>query len=89
MSVAEAVPAAMAQAEGKQTIKITVCLSLSGVAEGGLLVYKELEKQIAQLNGSVELGQKQCNLGQVGCRGYCSRDVLVDVYVPGQPRVTY
>ncbi len=74
---------------GKETIKITVCLSLSGLAEGGMDVYKEFEKQIAGLQGGVELGERQCNLGQVGCRGYCSRDVLVDVYVPGQPRVTY
>lgn len=86
----EAVQEAPATTEtGKQTVKITVCLSLSGIAEGAMDVYKEFEKQLAGLQGSVELGEKNCNLGQVGCRGYCSRDVLVDVYVPGQPRVTY
>ncbi len=80
---------AQAVEEKQGTIKITVCLSLSGVAEGGKEVYQEFEKQIAEMQANAELGDRQCNMGQVGCRGYCSRDVLVDVYVPGQPRVTY
>jgi len=75
--------------EKKGTVKITVCLSLSGVAEGGEKVYAEFEKQIAEMSANAELGDRQCNMGQVGCRGYCSRDVLVDVYVPGEDRVTY
>lgn len=80
---------AQATKEATGTVKITVCLSLSGVAEGAKDVYKEFEKQIAAMSANAELGDKQCSMGQVGCRGYCSRDVLVDVYVPGQPRVTY
>ncbi|MEE9258509.1 MAG: NADH:ubiquinone oxidoreductase, subunit F, partial [Nitrospinaceae bacterium] len=87
MEVAEAKPQAVAT--GKGTVKITICLSLSGVAEGGKEVYAEFEKQITELQANAELGDRQCNMGQVGCRGYCSRDVLVDVYVPGLERVTY
>ena len=34
--------------EIKGTVKITVCLSLSGVAEGGEKVYAEFQKQIAE-----------------------------------------
>ena len=41
------------------------------------------------MEGKAELGERKCDMGQVGCRGYCSRDVLVDVYIPGQDRVTY
>lgn len=78
-----------ATAEAKGTVKITVCLSLSGVAEGGEKVYAEFEKQIAAMQANAELGERTCTMGQVGCRGYCSRDVLVDVYIPGQDRVTY
>ncbi len=73
----------------KGTIKITVCKSLSGIAEGAEKVYSEFEKQIAAMGANAEMGDKNCEMGQVGCRGYCSRDVLVDVYVPGEPRVTY
>jgi NADH-quinone oxidoreductase subunit F len=80
---------AQATEEKQGTVKITVCMSLSGVAEGAEDVYKEFEKQITAMSANAELGDKQCNMGQVGCRGYCSRDVLVDVYIPGQDRVTY
>jgi NADH-quinone oxidoreductase subunit F len=76
--------------EAKQgQIKITVCLSLSGIAEGGEEVYKEFQKQISEMEANAALGERKCEMGQVGCRGYCSRDVLVDVYVPGEERVTY
>ena len=72
--------------EAKQgQIKITVCLSLSGIAEGGKEVYAEFQKQIAEMEANATLGERKCEMGQVGCRGYCSRDVLVDVYVPGCP----
>ena len=76
--------------EAKQgQIKITVCLSLSGIAEGGEDVYKEFQKQISEMEADATLGERKCEMGQVGCRGYCSRDVLVDVYIPGEDRVTY
>lgn len=88
MPVAEAQP--QATETKKETIRVTVCLSLSGLAEGGLDVYKEFEKQIAEHQADAEIAEKGgCNISQVGCRGYCSRDVLVDVYIPGQERVTY
>jgi NADH-quinone oxidoreductase subunit F len=76
--------------EAKQgQIKITVCLSLSGIAEGGEEVYKEFQKQISEMEANAALGERKCEMSQVGCRGYCSRDVLVDVYIPGEERVTY
>ena len=78
---------AVAQEQGQ--IKITVCLSLSGVAEGGQEVYDEFQKQISEMEANATLGERKCEMGQVGCRGYCSRDVLVDVYIPGESRVTY
>ncbi len=78
-----------AVAEKQGQIKITVCLSLSGVAEGGNEVYAEFQKQISEMQADAKLGERKCEMSQVGCRGYCSRDVLVDVYIPGEPRVTY
>ena len=90
MPVIEQIPELVEKEQETECTKITVCLSLSGVAEGGLKVYEEIEKQIAEMGADIKLDEKKnCTLGQVGCRGYCSRDVLVDVYVPGQPRVTY
>jgi NADH:ubiquinone oxidoreductase subunit E len=43
---------AQATAEAKGTVKITVCLSLSGVAEGAKDVYKEFEKQLAEMGAN-------------------------------------
>ena len=80
---------AQATEEKQGTVKITICHSLSGIAEGAEEIYQEFEKQITAMSANAELGDKQCNMGKVGCRGYCSRDVLVDVYIPGQDRVTY
>ena len=87
MEVVEEQGQAVAQKQGQ--IKITVCLSLSGVAEGGQEVYDEFQKQIGEMEANAALGERKCEMSQVGCRGYCSRDVLVDVYVPGEDRVTY
>ncbi len=84
--------AEQAKASGtqKDTVKITVCKSLSGIAEGAEKVFAEFEKQIEEHKADATIMEKGgCSLGQVGCRGYCSRDVLVDVYIPGQDRVTY
>ena len=87
MEVVEEQGQAVAQKQGQ--IKITVCLSLSGIAEGGQKVYDEFQKQIGEMEDNAALGERKCEMSQVGCRGYCSRDVLVDVYIPGEPRVTY
>ena len=87
MEVVEEQSQAVAQKQGQ--IKITVCMSLSGIAEGSQKVYDEFQKQIGEMEANAALGERTCEMGQVGCRGYCSRDVLVDVYVPGEDRVTY
>ena len=39
---------AKASSTKKDTVKITVCKSLSGIAEGAEEVYKEFEKQIEE-----------------------------------------
>ena len=37
--------------QDKGTVKIAICKSLSGIAEGAELVYQEFEKQIKELEG--------------------------------------
>jgi len=63
MPVAEAKKQATEQKQG--TIKITVCKSLSGIAEGAELVYSEFEKQIAAMSANAELGDKNCEMGKL------------------------
>ena len=42
--------------QSKGTVKITICKSLSGIAEGAELVHQEFEKQIKELEANAELG---------------------------------
>ena len=58
-----------ATGQSKGTVKITICKSLSGIAEGAELVHQEFEKQIKELEANAELGAGGCSMGQVGCRG--------------------
>lgn len=71
----------------QKTITIKVCLGTSGKASGGVDVLSIFQKLI-QLNGIEAQINKRCSYAKVGCRGFCSRDVLVDVIIDNQ-KVTY
>src|SRR5512140_2895151 len=63
-------------------ISIKVCMGTGGIAAGGEAVMSSFEKAFAAagIKASVE---KNCSVHKVGCRGFCARDVLVDVIVDG------
>src|SRR5512140_1101209 len=63
-------------------ISIKVCMGTGGMAAGGEQVMSTFEKAFAAagLQASVE---KHCSVHKVGCRGFCARDVLVDVIIDG------
>lgn len=63
-------------------IKIVVGMATCGVATGAKSVYKELESFIQAGNLDIELRR-------TGCLGFCQMEPIVDVYVPGMPRLTY
>jgi NADH:ubiquinone oxidoreductase subunit F (NADH-binding)/Pyruvate/2-oxoacid:ferredoxin oxidoreductase delta subunit/(2Fe-2S) ferredoxin len=67
----------------KNEIAVKVCMGTGGMAAGGEQVMSTFEKAFAAagLSASVE---KHCSTHKVGCRGFCARDVLVDVIVDGQ-----
>ncbi|GMT47223.1 MAG: NADH-quinone oxidoreductase subunit F [bacterium] len=68
-------------------IVIKVCMGTGGIAAGGpgvVSAFKE-EIQAAGINASVE---NNCSVHNVGCRGFCARDVLVDVIIDGE-KTTY
>jgi NADH:ubiquinone oxidoreductase subunit E len=46
---------AKASSTKKDTVKITVCKSLSAIAEGAEEVYKEFEKQIEENHAAAEI----------------------------------
>jgi NADH-quinone oxidoreductase subunit F len=63
-------------------ISIKVCMGTGGIAAGGVQVMSSFEKTLAAIgiNATVE---KNCSVHKVGCRGFCARDVLVDVIING------
>ncbi len=68
-------------------ISIKVCMGTGGIAAGGVEVLSAFEKALAAkgIRASVE---KNCSVHKVGCRGFCARDVLVDVVINGE-KTTY
>lgn len=68
-------------------IAIKVCMGTGGIAAGGPGVVSAFREEIqaAGINASVE---NNCSVHNVGCRGFCARDVLVDVIIDGE-KTTY
>jgi len=68
-------------------ISIKVCMGTGGIAAGGVEVIASFEKAFAdaRIKATVE---KNCSVHKVGCRGFCARDVLVDVIIDGN-KATY
>lgn len=62
-------------------IKIAVGMATCGLATGAQEVFDELEKSISRTG-------LDAVLAPTGCLGFCQREPLVDVYIPGKPRLT-
>jgi (2Fe-2S) ferredoxin len=63
-------------------ISITVGMGTCGQAAGAGETFQALERELAA-RGMV------ANLRSVGCIGMCVKEPLVDIQLPGAPRVTY
>jgi (2Fe-2S) ferredoxin len=63
-------------------ISITVGMGTCGQAAGAGDTYQALERELAGRGVTV-------NLRTVGCIGMCVKEPLVDIQLPGAPRVTY
>ncbi len=70
-----------------RTIEVKVCLGTSGKASGGEDILRTFKKTIQESGIEAEIGRR-CDYTSVGCRGFCSKDVLVDVIIDGT-RITY
>ncbi len=62
--------------------KIIVGYGSCGIAAGARDVYNELKTSIAGFGGDI-------SLEITGCNGSCHFEPIVEVYVPGQPKVSY
>ena len=68
-------------------IIIKVCTGTGGVASGGEAVLAEFRNAITAA-GIEATFYERCSVEKVGCRGFCSKDVLVDVIINGE-KTTY
>jgi NADH:ubiquinone oxidoreductase subunit F (NADH-binding)/(2Fe-2S) ferredoxin/NAD-dependent dihydropyrimidine dehydrogenase PreA subunit len=68
-------------------IVIKVCTGTGGVASGAGMVLSAFKHAISS-SGIQATFSKRCTAERVGCRGFCSKDVLVDVIIDGE-KTTY
>ncbi len=68
-------------------ISIKVCMGTGGIAAGGVEVMSSFDMAFAAA-GIQATVEKHCSMHKVGCRGFCARDVLVDVVINGN-KTTY
>ncbi|MBF0558900.1 MAG: NADH-quinone oxidoreductase subunit NuoF [Nitrospirae bacterium] len=73
--------------ENKRKLIVRVCIGTGGLAAGGKEVIAAFKKAINDFCVDIDL-DFTCHYQKVGCRGFCARDVLVDV-VDGDKSVTY
>ena len=68
---------------GGDTIRVVVGMATCGLAAGAKPVYDTIKAEIEKR------GLKNVAVTQTGCIGMCKYEPLVDVFVPGQDKVTY
>ena len=69
--------------EDADTIRVVVGMATCGIAAGARPVLNALVEEVNKR------GLKNVQVTQTGCIGGCRLDPIVDVYVPGQEKVTY
>jgi len=70
------------QERNAKEISITVGMGTCGQAAGAGETYQALERELERRGVAA-------NLRSVGCIGMCVKEPLVDIQLPGAPRVTY
>lgn len=63
-------------------LKISVGMATCGIATGAQEVYDELKI-------GIEENRLDAILTKTGCLGFCQKEPLVDVFIPGLPKLTY
>ncbi len=75
------------QKNNLKKVIVRVCIGTGGLAAGGKEVIDAFKKEISDRCIDIDL-DFTCHYQKVGCRGFCARDVLVDV-VDGDKSLTY
>jgi len=69
--------------EGDNATRIVVGMATCGIAAGAREVINEVTAELARRN------LEHVTVSQTGCIGLCRLEPLMDVYVPGQDKITY
>lgn len=68
-------------------IAIKVCTGTGGIAAGGNEVLSSFKKALSSAGVKASF-HENCSIHKVGCRGFCAKDVLVDIIIDGE-KTTY
>ncbi len=69
--------------DASQEIRVVVGMATCGISAGARPVYNALIDEVATR------GLKNVKVTRSGCLGMCKLEPIVEVYVPGQDKVTY
>ena len=69
--------------EDSDTIRVVVGMATCGIAAGARPVLNAFVEEVGKRN------IKNVQVTQTGCIGVCRLEPIVEVYVPGQEKVTY
>jgi NADH:ubiquinone oxidoreductase subunit F (NADH-binding)/NAD-dependent dihydropyrimidine dehydrogenase PreA subunit len=67
---------------GARAISVKVCMGFGGVAAGAPGVLKAFREELAQKGVQAAVGT-MCTADQVGCMGFCAKDVIAEVTIDG------
>ncbi len=67
----------------KEGVRVVVGLATCGIAAGARPVLSALEEEVAKRQ------LKNVVVSQTGCIGICRLEPIVEVYMPGEEKVTY
>ena len=68
----------------EREITVNVCMGTGGIAAGAEMVMKAFREEFEAAGIKNAKIVEHCKLHKVGCRGFCAKDVLVDVAVDGE-----
>lgn len=69
--------------DAEQETRIVVGMATCGISAGARPVFNTLVDEVAQRN------LKNVKVTRSGCLGMCAMEPIVEVFVPGQEKVTY
>jgi len=69
--------------DGDNATKMVVGMATCGIAAGARAIINEVTAELARR------GLEHVTVAQTGCIGMCKLEPIMDVFVPGQEKVTY